>query len=192
MILQGNRQDKRRLRNAGLAIFLVMNVVVIFVAQNILISEDREPIYNFDYIKSGIDESKQNGYDTARIAFLDLVNSPIPEYISGLEAYVKGIDPYPFGILQYNCPKKVFKEIQSGLPAGLLPANTDSGQVGLWNPLSRDSFEIHYEKHQKLLNLSIGKLADSLAFGSTQNPDFLHFFANDSIRNSVIHIAIRK
>lgn len=192
MVLQGNRQDKPRLRNAGLAVFIVMNVVVIFVAQGVLISEEREPIYNLDYIRAEMEEENPESYDTARIAFLDLVNSPIPEYLKGLKAQVQGVDPYNFGIFNYQCPHQIFYDFRQGLSGDLLPSSTLPGEEGLWNSINKDSFDFQLTRFCDSLGTQAFSISESLYFGSTQNQGFLHFFAIDSVKEKVIQIAIRK
>lgn len=183
MILQGNRQDKSKLRNAGLALFLVTNVGVIFIAQSILMSEDRKPIYNLDYIRS--EEANQNEgtpYDTAKLAYMDLVRSPLPTFLSNLQATAKGEEPYKLAYFEYQIKAEKLSEY-----LGSLTPPADSIVV----PIATDRFAIQWDSCSQFLllkDLIISPMASHYYVQGTYGSQWLQV---DSSGSQIRHIAFR-
>jgi hypothetical protein len=183
MILQGNRQDKPKLRNIGLGIFILTNVGVIFLAQSILMTEDREPIYNLDYIRSmDGEEETANPYDTVRVAYMDLVRSPIPSYLKNLQVIVTGVDPYQTGFFSY--------EITSGKLDSYLGSLTPPAD-SIVSPLAASRFLVQWDSCRQELALIdyLPEFTGSYFYVAGIYSD--HYLEVDSSGTKIRHLAFR-
>lgn len=191
LIIQGKRKENNKMRNTGLGIFLAANVVVVMLAQTVLMDENRESVYNLDFIRDTEQAEGELNYDTARIVFLDLVSSPIPDYINDLEADALGDDPFEMARLEYNCPYKIYRDMMMGLPS-YFPSTSDTGAIGFFTFVSDTVYRDQNDYLSGMMGLESWPIRDSVAFCHVSSPAVNHYLAIDSSTGQVTHLAIRK